>query len=145
MIAYHKVLTDAQKYIKNILCITVNHHEPDLNKSQKTRPKTPTASKVIPLGSRITILWNSVTVLSKAKIAITGNNQLAAVKSGSDVLLCFTRLLIQVFLLSYLKNILKAIESLDLLSVYDQKKSFSNSGNLRIFSISFFFMHSKTE
>ena len=56
MIAYHKVLTDAQKYIRNILCITVNHHEPDLNNSQKTRPQTPTASKVIPQGSRITIV-----------------------------------------------------------------------------------------
>ena len=32
------------------------YDEPDLKKSQKTRPKTPTASKVIPLGSRITIV-----------------------------------------------------------------------------------------
>ena len=30
------------------------YEEPDLNKSQKGRPKTPTASKVIPFGSRIT-------------------------------------------------------------------------------------------
>ena len=30
------------------------YDEPDLNTSQKTGPKTPTASKVIPLGSRNT-------------------------------------------------------------------------------------------
>ena len=32
------------------------YDEPDLNKSQKTRPMTPTASKVIPLGTIITIV-----------------------------------------------------------------------------------------
>ena len=32
------------------------YDEPDLNKSHRTRPKTPTASKVIPLGSRITVV-----------------------------------------------------------------------------------------
>ena len=32
------------------------YDEPDLNKSQKSRPTTPTASKVIPLGTRITIV-----------------------------------------------------------------------------------------
>ena len=32
------------------------YDEPDLNKSQKTKPKTPTASKVIQLGSKITIV-----------------------------------------------------------------------------------------
>ena len=32
------------------------YDEPDLNKSQKFGPKTPPASKVIPLGSRITIV-----------------------------------------------------------------------------------------
>ena len=32
------------------------YDKPDLNESQKSRPKIPTASKVIPLGSRITIV-----------------------------------------------------------------------------------------
>ena len=34
------------------------YDEPDINKKQKSRPKTPIASKVIPLGFRITIVWN---------------------------------------------------------------------------------------
>ena len=35
-----------------------HYDEPDLNKSKKAGQKTPTASKVITLGSRITIVWN---------------------------------------------------------------------------------------
>ena len=51
------------KLIKTVICKKFpqnnsQYDEPDLNKSQKTRPKTRTASKVIPLGSRITIVWN---------------------------------------------------------------------------------------
>ena len=36
--------------------LTTQYDKPDLNKSQKSRLKTPTASKVIPLGSRFTIV-----------------------------------------------------------------------------------------
>ena len=48
--------------LRRVMCIfredSPQYDESDLNKSQKTRPKTPTASKVIPLGFRITIVWN---------------------------------------------------------------------------------------
>jgi hypothetical protein len=33
-----------------------HYNEPDLNKNQKAGPNTPTALKVIPLGSRVTIV-----------------------------------------------------------------------------------------
>ena len=43
----------------SVFCIRQpQYDEPDLNKSWKPRPKTPTASKIIPLASRITIVWN---------------------------------------------------------------------------------------
>ena len=41
--------------------VQTQYDEPYLNKSCKARPKIPTASNVIPLGSRITIVWNPTT------------------------------------------------------------------------------------
>ena len=37
---------------------SAQYHESDLNRNWKARPKRPTASKVTPLWSRITIVWN---------------------------------------------------------------------------------------
>ena len=46
---YNLCLCRSDKYIGH-----TQYDEPDLNKIQKAGPKTPTASKVIPLGSIIT-------------------------------------------------------------------------------------------